>query len=292
MTVVALDMDRLKPWIGKTETLTDQITPVPAAALSALLDRNDPFPRTGDPLPPLWHWLYFLPHARQSELGADGHPARGGFLPPVPLARRMWAGSRLEFRGTLRIGDTITRSSKVLDVSAKQGRAGTLVFVKTRHEIGNAENIAVIEEHDIVYRDPPRPDAPAPEPTAAPRERVWAREIRPDAVMLFRYSALTFNGHRIHYDYPYVTQVEGYPGLVVHGPLVATLLLDLLRRHRPRAPIAGFSFRALQPLFAPTPFLIYGVPPTDGSSIRLGTRDADGWMTMDATATFAEQSTA
>lgn len=281
-----LDIDHLRTWIGKTESRSDQVTPVPVMALSALLDRDDDAPTTGSALPPLWHWLYFLPIARQSELGADGHPARGGFLPPVPLARRMWAGSRVEFRRPLRIGEAISRVSRVVDVSAKAGRTGTLVFVRVRHEISNAGGAAVIEEHDIVYRDAPTASAPGAAPKRVPVDQLWSREIRPDSVMLFRYSALTFNGHRIHYDRPYATEVEGYPGLVVHGPLTATLLLDLLRRNRPEADVSRFSFRAIRPLYDTAPFLIYGMPAADENAVRLWTGDADGWMTMEATATL------
>jgi 3-methylfumaryl-CoA hydratase len=279
-----LDVEHLRTWIGRTETRSDSVTTAPVAALSAVLDRDDPPPEPGDALPPLWHWLYFLPVARQSELGADGHPARGGFLPPVPLARRMWAGSRFEFRGRLRVGEAITRRSEILDVGAKQGRSGALVFVRVRHEIGNAAGAAVIEEHDIVYRDVPQSQAAAPAPRAAPVEHAWRREIRPDSVLLFRYSALTFNGHRIHYDRSYATGVEGYPGLVVHGPLIATLLVDLLRRRLPAADVTGFSFRAVRPLYDTAPFLIYGNPAKDGKTVALWTSDADGWLTMEATA--------
>lgn len=283
-----LDIDHLRTWIGKTESRSDQVTPVPAMALSALLDRDDDAPTTGSVLPPLWHWLYFLPIARQSELGTDGHPARGGFLPPVPLARRMWAGSRVEFRRPLRIGEAISRVSQVVDVSAKAGGTGALVFVRVRHEIGNASGAAVIEEHDIVYRDAPAASAPgaAPAPKPMPADYLWSREIRPDPVMLFRYSALTFNGHRIHYDRPYATEVEGYPGLVVHGPLTATLLLDLLRRNRSEADVSRFSFRAIRPLYDTAPFLIYGMPAARENAVRLWTGDPAGRMTMEATATL------
>jgi 3-methylfumaryl-CoA hydratase len=168
--------------------------------------------------------------ARHSEIGPDGHPKRGGFLPPVPLPRRMWAGSRLTFVQPVRVGDALTRESRILDVSGKEGRTGHLVFVTVRHDYSLASGLAITEEHDIVYRDNPQPGQPAPKPTPAPTDSQFSREIVPDPVLLFRYSALTFNGHRIHYDRSYVTEVEGYPGLIVHGPLIATLLLDLLRR--------------------------------------------------------------
>ena len=265
-------------WIGKTETRTDTVTAGPVAALSATLDRNDPPPLLGDPLPPLWHWLFFLDRHRASELGPDGHARRGGLLPPVPLPRRMWAGSRFEFHHPLRIGDQITRETRVLDIKEKSGRSGALVFVVVRHEISNGDGLAVIEKHDIVYRN----HGPAAPAQPAPADAVWERTIQPDDVLLFRYSALTFNAHRIHYDRRYATEVEGYPGLVVHGPLIATLLMDLLRRHRPKANVAKFSFRAVSPLFDLAPFVVCGKP--GDNTIQLWAKDAAGNLAMSAEA--------
>jgi 3-methylfumaryl-CoA hydratase len=282
-----MDMPYLREWLGRTESRSDHVTPTPVTALSATLDRADALPQDGDVLDPLWHWLYFLPVHRQSELGPDGHAARGGFLPPVPLPRHMWAGGRLQFHHPLRVGDAITRVSRIVDVSHKEGRSGALVFVLVRHEIGNADGIALTEEHDIVYRDNPKPDDPAPKPLAAPADHAWLREIAPDDVLLFRYSALTFNGHRIHYDRRYVTDVEGYPGLVVHGPLIATLLMDLLRRNLPDAVVKRFSFRAIKPLFDTAPFSVCGKLEEDGKTVRLWAKDAQGWLTMEASAELA-----
>ncbi len=277
-------------WVGKTETVVDLATPTPYAALSATLDHPADRPPAGTPLPALWHWLYFLPLHRQSEIGADGHARRGGFMPPVPLPRRMWAGSQLEFREPLCVGDTLTRVSTIEKVTEKPGRTGTLVFVKVRHDVFRGEAggaPALVEFHDIVYRDAARPDDPAPAPQAAPAAATWRRTIVPDDVLLFRYSALTFNGHRIHYDRRYVTGVEGYPGLVVHGPLIATLLLDLLRREHPDARLASFSFRAVRPTFDLNPFSVCGEPAADGRGVHLWAQDHEGWLTMDATATLA-----
>ncbi|MBI4293231.1 MAG: MaoC family dehydratase N-terminal domain-containing protein [Betaproteobacteria bacterium] len=282
-----VNIDYLQGWIGKTESRSDLVTSAPIAALSATLDRDDPYPRAGEAIAPLWHWLYFLPQYRHSEIGRDGHPVRGGFLPPVPLPRRMWAGSRFEFHQPIRVGDALSRTSRIVSVSAKEGRSGALVFVQVRHEIGNPGGLALTEDQDLVYRDNPGPADPAPSPRAAPRDEAWTREIVPDEVLLFRYSALTFNGHRIHYDYRYVTEVEGYPGLVVHGPLIATLLMDVLRRNMPGASVATFSFRAMKPLFANTPFAVCGRPENDGKTVALWARDAEGWLAMDATATLA-----
>ena len=280
-----MNLEHLQTWVGRTETRSDLVTLVPMAALSATLDRDDPKSIRGSVVPPLWHWLYFLPISPLSEAGPDGHPRRGGFLPPVPLPRRMFAGGRFEFHRPLKIGDEITRTSRITDVSGKEGRSGTLVFVTVRHEIANATGIALTEEHDIVYRENPRADAPVPKPQAARTDEAFSREIAPDPVMLFRYSALTFNSHRIHYDRAYVIEVEGYPGLIVHGPLIATLLVDLLRRELPDANLARFSFRAVRPLFDIHGFTVCGR--VEGKSVALWTRDHDGWLTMEATAELA-----
>ncbi len=230
-----IDIEQLRGWIGRTESSVDTVTAAPIAALAATLDRADPFPRRGDRLPILWHWLYFLPLHRQSELGLDGHARLGGFLPPVPLPRRMYAGNRVEIVQPLRVGDAIHRRSTIVDVSRKEGRTGPLVFVRVRHEINCDDRLAVTEEQDIVYRNNPGPDDPPPRLQRAPDAETWRREIRPDEVLLFRYSALTFNGYRLHYDRPFATGIQGYPGLVVHGPLIATLLADLVRRNLPAA---------------------------------------------------------
>jgi len=278
------DADYLRKWVGRTETRTDEITRVPITALAATLDRADTGSQAGDPLPPLWHWLYFLPVHLQSEIDDDGHPRRGGFLPPVPLPRRMWAGGRLQFLRPLQVGGIISRVSEIIDVSDKEGRTGSLVFVRVRHRISDDGGLALEEEQDIVYRDKSQPDAPAAVRQAAPADHQWTREVRPDEVLLFRYSALTFNGHRIHYDRRYATEVEGYPGLVVHGPLIATLLLELLRHNMPGSRVAAFSFRALRPLFDVAPFSLCGRLESDSKTARLWARAPDGGLAMEATA--------
>ena len=246
-------------------------------------------------LPPLWHWLYFLPLYKQSEIGADGHAKRGGFLPPVPLPRRMWAASQLAFHVPILVGDRLTRTSTIDAIREKSGRTGRLVFVRVKHEIcrNNDQHIALTEFHDIVYRDAPRslaagvtagePAAPERAPTDADWERIW----HPDDVLLFRYSALTFNGHRIHYDRRYVTEAEGYPGLVVHGPLIATLLLDLVRRERSNATVIAFEFRAIRPTFDLHSFSVCGRADPDQKTIHLWAKDHEGFLTMRATAQIA-----
>jgi 3-methylfumaryl-CoA hydratase len=287
METANLNVEHLREWIGKTESRSDHVTITPIAALSATLDREDPFPREGDVLPPLWHWLYFLPLHRESELAADGHPKRGGFVPPVPLPRRMFAGGRHQFHRPLRVGEEISRVSRIADVTHKIGRNGPLVFVLVRHEISNQEGLAVVEEHDIVYRDHPQPGERAQNPQSAPTGEMWSREVNADAVMLFRFSALTFNPHKIHYDLKYCTDVEGYPGLVVHGPLIATLLADLVRRNLTDAKVTAFSFRAVRPLFDTHPFTVCGRREGDGKTVQLWAKDAEGWLAMEAKATLA-----
>jgi 3-methylfumaryl-CoA hydratase len=280
-------LEHLRSWIGNSEQRTDTITAAPLAGLAATLDRDDPAPREGTAVPPLWHWLYFLPMARQSELGPDGHPRRGGFLPPVALPRRMWAGGRLSFERALRVGEVATRSSRIADVTGKEARSGPLVFVTVQHEISTDAGLALREDHDIVYRGAPAAGAASPAPAAAPCDETFARTIVPDDVLLFRYSALTFNGHRIHYDRRYVTEVEGYPGLIVHGPLIATLLLDLLRREHPGATVSRFEFKAVSPLFDLHRFEVCGRADAAGPGrFALWARNHAGALAMQASATM------
>jgi 3-methylfumaryl-CoA hydratase len=335
----AVSFEGLRDWIGRSETREDLVTPAPVVAMSAMLDRDDPMPINGDELPALWHWLYFLPLHRRSELGADGHARLGGFLPPVPLPRRMWAGSRIDFHQPLCVGDAVSRTSRIADVTPKTGRSGALVFVRVLHEISGPRGLAITEEHDIVYREAvstPAGNLPGKDGEAAgstrgnaasgnakvrnvasanaiagnaaagdaaagsrvagststgqaPADPEWTREIVPDEVLLFRYSALTFNGHRIHYDRPYVTEVEGYAGLVVHGPLIATLLLEHLRdrlveRGQGRR-VTHFEFRARNPIIDTERFAVCAMPQADDpNGYRLWARNSRGVLCMDASA--------
>jgi 3-methylfumaryl-CoA hydratase len=198
------------------------------------------------------------------------------------------AGSDFDFHSPLLIGDALTRTSTLVDVKEKSGRSGNLIFVRVRHEIRRNTDaaVALTEHHNIVYRDAPKPDDIAPPPQRAPVQSAWSRTIKADDVLLFRYSALTFNGHRIHYDRKYVTEVEGYPGLVVHGPLIATLLMDLLRRNLPNARVLRFEFKAVRPTFDIDPFSVHGQPSADGKTVHLWACDHEGWLTMDATASL------
>lgn len=277
------ELDLLQQWIGRSESRAELIHPGPANALAATLD-SPLVLHEGDSLPPLWHWIYFWTPAPASAIGADGHPLRGGFLPPVALPRRMWAGGRLQFHAPLPVGARAERISRVADVKVRQGASGTLVFVTVEHTIQSEGRPCLTEEHDIVYRDLPRPDAAPPAPKPAPAESQWTRLVDPDPVLLFRYSALTFNGHRIHYDRSYVTGTEGYPGLVVHGPLVATMLMQLAREALPERSVRSFAFRAISPLFDVEPFRLHGRLSDDGASVLLWATNARGELAMQAEA--------
>ncbi len=274
--------DLLGQWIGRSISVSDEITIVPARSLAMTLNRQIVPEKQGDILPDLWHWLYFLTLCRQDEIGVDGHPERGGFMPPVPLPRRMWAGSRLEFHRPLQLGQTVQKKSSILDVKYKKGRTGSLIFVKVHHQLTTEEGIALTEEQDIVYREMPSADEPPVKPQEAPTDYQWSMMIRPDPVLLFRYSALTLNGHRIHYDRDYAVSQERYPGLVVHGPLIATFLLELLKKKMPEAVIRKFSFKAIRPTFDLEDFSVHGKLEHDGKHVKLWAKDADGWLTMDA----------
>jgi 3-methylfumaryl-CoA hydratase len=258
--------DDFTAWIGKQESATDRLDAARTNALRAALGDSETA-RDGDPLPLLHHWLYFWNAQPPEGLGPDGHPAKGGFLPPVPLPRRMWAGGRLTFQQPLLIGEEISRTSTILDVTAKSGKSGALVFVTVRHELSGESGVAIIEEQDLVYREPAAAgsnallDQKSPVPVAS-----WHRSVMPDTVLLFRYSALTMNGHRIHYDRPYAMGEEAYPALVVHGPLQASLLAGLAVRNS-LSPITRFEFRGQSPAFDGATLHICGEPTDTGASL-------------------------
>jgi 3-methylfumaryl-CoA hydratase len=276
----------LSAWVGRSETRRDVILAGPSARLSATLDRDDPPLAPGDAVPPLAHWLHFLPDEPMAQIGPDGHPRRGGLLPPVhDLPRRMWAGSRLVFARPLCVGDEVERVSTVASAREKAGRSGRLVFVTVRHEIGlPGAAPAVVDEHDIVYRGPSGPGG------GAERRRVaasapWRREVVPDPVMLFRFSALTFNGHRIHYDHPYVTGVEGYPNLVMNGGLTTLLVYELARSHG-STPVKFMSSRNVRALFVSRSITLCGEPSADNKTAKLWAQDDTGALALTAEAEF------
>lgn len=264
--------------------MRDVATAWPIAAMSATLDRDDAPPNTGDAIPSGWHWQYFLETKRASDLAPEGLPRRGEFLPPVELPQRMWAGGRLEFFESVRIGDALARESKILSVEAKQGKSGSLVFVTVGHTVRIGGKIAVAEEHDIVYREAAKAGTPPAAGKPAPANPAWRREIDANTPMLFRYSALIFNAHRIHYDIDYC-RAQGYPGIVVHGPLQTVLMLDLARRNDPR-PVKKLDYRAYSPLFHTDQVIVAGSPVAGEQKAQLWTTSASGNIAMSATAFY------
>ena len=273
-------------YVGRTETRSDIVSPVVIRGLAATLDIAEADMAPGGRLPPLWHWMLFQDWVPGAGLGTDGHPKRGGFLPPVhDLPRRMWAGGRVAFLAPLHAGDAITRTSTILSVEEKTGGSGRLVFVTVQHVVANASGPAIEEEHDIVYRGTDGAAVKAAEPAAAPPAGAFLATVQPSPVLLFRYSALTANGHRIHYDLDYVTREEGYPGLVVHGPLQATWLADIVRQYRPGARIATFAYRGRRPAFHQNPISLVGWEA--GGKLRLESRDHEGAVCMSADAILA-----
>ena len=278
-------LDELSSWIGRQEIVEDSLCSGPAAALAAALDQPTA-PRAGETLPPLWHWIYFLNYHRHSELAADGHRKRGGFVPPVQLPRRMFAGAKLTFIEPLTVGEQARRVSTIRDLTPKKGRTGDLVFLRIHNEMVGQRGPAIIEEQDIVYREAPKPgtDNERSVPAKAQLTADWSLEVRADEALLFRYSALIFNAHRIHYDRPYATEHEGYAGLVVHGQLVATMLAELVRANVD-TPLRTFSFRAMRPIVDIAPFRICGA--RDGVRVSLWAEDDIGVVAMEAEAELA-----
>jgi 3-methylfumaryl-CoA hydratase len=264
-------MSDYEDWMGRRETVEDVASPAPLAGMAALLDHETP-PWIAGEVPPLGHWLYFLPRARQSEIGADGHPKRGGFLPPIELPRRMWAGSRIAWHGPIRIGARIANRSTIKAIERKLGASGEMVFLTVAQEISADGKLAVTEERDVVFRAAPKVGESAKAGASERREPEYARTLTPDETQLFRFSAITFNAHRIHYDRDYTTKVEGYPGLVVQGPYTAMLLMDHYLRHHPQARVKSFAFRARAPHF-------------EGRPLKLCAEGSELWSEDDSGAT-------
>ncbi|MCM8732079.1 MaoC family dehydratase N-terminal domain-containing protein [Hephaestia sp. GCM10023244] len=280
-----LDVGHLRTWIGGEEVAEEQLTPALVQRFQATFDLAGLPPQPGDIAPRLIHFCLCQPAAPTGALGEDGHPARGGFLPPVPLPRRMWAGSDIRFSGDLRVGDLVRRRSRVADVVVKQGRSGLLCFVTVDHHIDSAGTMRVEDRQTIVYRAADTAGAPAaPVEDVAPTG-VVAETVDPTPTLLFRYSALTFNGHRIHYDHPHVTESEGYPGLIVHGPLQATLLLQFATRQRDGIPPDRFIFRGQSPLFDGTPFVLHAGA-AEADTMQLWTARSAGPIALIADASW------
>ncbi len=286
----AQNFDDLQAWVGRTETAIDYVTVPAVDRLAATLDRNDAFPKIGDPLPVGWHAILFPRIVRHSQIGPDGHPQRGDFLPPVPLPRRMFAGKRTTFIAPLLVGDEVHRESVIQNVTLKEGRSGRMVFVTVKTTIRSPRGVAITEEQDIVYRGEPERSAPSatpPQPAqAAPGPAVWMHQVTPDPVLLFRYSALTFNGHRIHYDKPYVTGTEGYPDLIMNGGLTTLLIYELARSHG-STPIRYMSSRNVRALFVNRTITFCGAPSADHKTAQLWAQDDAGTVALLADAEFA-----
>ena len=256
--------NEFKQWIGRTETACDDLTITPILAMAAMLDKES------------------LAYAK------DGHPERGDFLPPIPLPRRMWAGSRFDFHQPLCIGEKVSRQSTIKSITFKEGRSGNLAFVCVRHEISNLHGLAISEEHDIVYRSHAPTDTSPPLSKPAPTNCDFSKSVNPDPVLLFRYSALTLYGHRIHYDRDYVTQEEGYPGLIVHGPLLATLMIKLFADHFPEKQLTKFEFTAMEPVFDLDPFRVCGLNPNKKNAAELWIKNHTGSLCMKGLATISQ----
>ncbi|SDZ93184.1 FAS1-like dehydratase domain-containing protein [Rubrimonas cliftonensis] len=287
MTVTDAELQGYEAYVGREARDACVIAPESCDLMAATLDRDDPRYAPGDPLPPMWIWMGFRPHARRSQIGHDGHPARGDFLPPVALPRRMFAGARHRFLAPLPCGETIERVQRIKAVTPKRGASGAMVFVTVAQSFVVDGVTRMEEEQDIVYREAATPgEAPPPAASKPAPQAPWSETYHPDVVTLLRYSALTFNGHRIHYDRPYATQEEGYPGLIVHGPLTATLLADLCRRRSGRDFLAAWEFRARKPLFDVNPITLTGTPAADGLSVDLAAYDHEGFAALTATAIF------
>lgn len=279
-----IDLEYLRRWVGREQTVTDDLHPFRAQGLAAALD-HAASPDAGDLLPPAWQWLYFLDTPRASATGADGHPKLGGFLPPDPLPRRMWAGGAMQIERPLRLGCPASRHSTIRAVEAKTGKSGSLVLVTLDHVYAQNGQVCLHEEQNLVYRDMPAGPAPLPPGEPAPLTAQWSCRVCPDPTLLFRYSALTYNSHRIHYDRQYAIQQEFYPALVVQGPLLATLLLDVALAPLPYVNTVEFRFRALRPSFDTQPFNVCGRQ--DGEKLELWTADPDGQVCMTASARLA-----
>lgn len=275
--------DGWEGWVGRTEEVTDRASTTTAGAMLATLDRDPASLRDGDPLPPLFHWLYCRELAPHGRLDGDGHQRRGDFLPPLPQSRRMWAGGRLRFEGSLRVGEALRRRSTVREITPKSGRSGAFVLVTVEHRVTGADG-DIREDQQLVFLDRPTEPlvlAPAPAPED---DMAWSESVTPNAAMLFRFSALTFNAHRIHYDRDYARRVELYPDLVVHGPLTALLLADLAVRRAGR-PLRTLAYRARRPMFVDRPITLEGR--RDGRAATLRALDDTGALSMSADATLA-----
>ena len=277
--------NQYQAWIGKQSSTRALVTAYQADALTATLDRDDPPYKEWDVIPPGWHLFYIREVVKLRDTAEDGHPKRGDFLPPIDLPRRMWAGTRATYHKPIHVGENISNVTTIESVTPKVGKTGQLVFLKLKNEISGEDGLATTELQDVVYREEAQSGVAAPEPPPPPGEAVWKRTIHPSSVLLFRYSALTMNSHRIHYDRTYVTEVEKYPGLLVHGPLTFTLLLDLFRRENTDKTLKSFSVRAVSPIYDTHDFVVEGSPDGENAA-TLWALNHEGRLAMSAEAKF------
>ena len=280
----ATPIEVLERAVGKAQAASDRIALAPARYLAATFDRPGDGLEAGSGLPPGWHWLYFLDAPESRLLGEDGRTVPNGFLPDTGLPRRMWASGSFTFHGDLVLEGDATCTMRIAEIAHKQGRSGALVFITTDHAVVQDGRTVIEERRNLVFRDMPQAGS-QPRPEAAPADAAWQRTVMPDPVLLFRFSALTFNAHRIHYDADYCRTVEGYPGLVVHGPMLALLMLDLVGRHCPGRVLRRFDYRAASPLFAGEPFTVCGRP--DGEGAVLWVTGSQGQLATAGTVVFA-----
>ena len=281
-------IETFQDWLGRSEEAFDTITASPLNRYNATLDRDDPEPQLGDPLRPGAHWLYFLPTTLQSELGPNGNPEVGNFLPPSDLPRRMWAGGKLTFDHPLRVGERARKVSTIASITPKEGRSGKLMFITVRHDYYGEDGLALSEDHNIVYREAAQPGAAkaAPKIQNAPADATWHQTVQPNPRLLFRFSALMFNAARIHFDHDYVTKTEGYPGLIVNARMVVIMLLELCGREYSDKTMTSYTYRCLSPLFCDSAFSVNGAHHDDGQSVKLWAANDQGGLSLDADAMF------
>ncbi len=281
------ELARLAAHIGDRVVEEDAATAAPIRTMNAAFGRNAAAPGPGDAIPAGWHGVYFLPEIRSAGLSPDGAPLRSNIIPEMPLPRRMYAGARMRFHKPIRIGDALTRETELTGLTPKQGSTGQMAIVNVTSWISGPDGLAVEEERVTVFREETKPGAKNAAPAAlaeSPADLAWRETVVPDEVMLFRYSALTFNSHRIHYDEPYATGVEGYPGLVVHGPLSQTYLVNFVKDKNPGRALVRFDMRARALLFVNQPIELVGRPGADCCEVWALT--PQGGIAMSASAWF------
>ena len=284
---MAESLESFKSYIGKKETATDVVTASAMLKFAAALGQENPPMDKGAPIPPGWYGAFFPPSHRPSQMRLDGQASGGGIVPPIPLPRRRIGGTRVAFHEPLRIGDEITRVTEIADIRIDDGPNGAMATVVERNSISSSRGLCVVEERDMVMLSEKRAEAAPSTPPAAPAEAAWRQVIEPNPPLLFRFSAIRFNSHRIHYDRDYVTKVEKLPGLVVQSSLVSQLMIEMCRKELPAQRLASFDFKGLRQIYDTGSFTIAGNPSADGREAQLWALDGDGRLAMTATAKFA-----